>query len=232
MVEIETDVVLQQDLFVARRGLDGSVEGAAELLADAERFGRARALDACVLDRVVELAAQRAADEEVGQLQVPLSGATIADPGLVRRLIERLIDRPEAAPGLVFALPERDAVADVALARTFVARLGEFGCCFAIDDFGGAFGSVTLLRDLPVDYIGLSPSLVRGLATSDRDRAIVLAIVEAADALGTAAIAKGVDDDERLVAARGFGIPLAQGDRFDALEIAAPRLDCAPAARF
>ena len=162
-----------------------------------------------------------------------VSGAAIADGALVRRLIERLIDRPEAAPGLVFALPERDAVADVALARTFVARLGEFGCCFAIDDFGGAFGSVTLLRDLPVDYVGLSPSLVRGLATSDRDRAIVLAIVETADALGTAAIAKGVDDEERLVAARGFGIPLAQGGCFDALEIEAPpRLDCAPAARF
>ena len=185
-----------------------------------------------MLDRVVELAAQRAAEEEVGQLQVAISGAAIADGALVRRLIERLIDRPEAAPGLVFALPERDAVADVALARTFVARLGEFGCCFAIDDFGAAFGSVTLLRDLPVDYIGLSPSLVRGLATSDRDRAIVLAIVEAADALGTAAIAKGVDDEERLVAARGFGIPLAQGGCFHALELEAPRLDCAPAARF
>jgi len=231
VVEIETDVVLQQDLFVARRALDGSVVGAPELLQDAERFGRARALDACVLDRVVELAAQRAADEAVGQLRVALSGATIADGALVRRLIERLMDRPEAAPGLVFALPERDAVADIALARRFVARLGEFGCCFALDDFGGALGSVTLLRDLPVDYIGLSPSLVRGLAASDRDRAIVLAIVEAADALGTAAIAKGVDDEERLVAARGFGIPLAQGERFDAVEIEAPRLDCAPAAR-
>jgi EAL domain-containing protein (putative c-di-GMP-specific phosphodiesterase class I) len=178
------------------------------------------------------LAAQRSADEEVGQLQVALSGAAISDGALVRRLIERLMDRPEAAPGLVFALPERDAVADVALARTFVARLGEFGCCFAIDDFGGAYGSVTLLRDLPVDYIGLSPSLVRGLATSDRDRAIVLAIVEAADALGTAAIAKGVDDEDRLVAARGFGIPLAQGECFHVLELDAPRLDCAPAARF
>jgi EAL domain-containing protein (putative c-di-GMP-specific phosphodiesterase class I)/GGDEF domain-containing protein len=232
VVEIETDVVLQQDLFVARRAPDGSVVGAAELLADAERFGRARALDACVLDRVVELAAQRAAEEEVGQLQVALSGAAIADGALVRRLTERLMDRPEAAPGLVLALPERDAVADVALARAFVARLGEFGCCFAIDDFGGAYGSVTLLRDLPVDYIGLSPTLVRGLATSDRDRAIVLAIVEAADALGTAAIAKGVDDEECLVAARGFGIPLAQGECFQVLELDAPRLDCAPAARF
>jgi Amt family ammonium transporter len=230
VVEIETDVVLQQDLFVARRLPDGVVD-ATELLQDAERFGRARALDACVLDRVVELAAQRAADEEVGQLQVPISGAAIADGALVRRVIERLIDHPQAAPGLVFALPESDAVADVALARTFVARLGEFGCCFALDDFGGAFGSVTLLRDLPVDYIGLSPSLVRGLAASDRDRAIVLAIVEAADALGTAAIAKGVDDHEQLVAARGFGIPLAQGACFDALEIEPPRLDCAPAAR-
>jgi EAL domain-containing protein (putative c-di-GMP-specific phosphodiesterase class I)/GGDEF domain-containing protein len=231
VVEVETDVVLQQDLFVARRRADGSVVGADELLLDAERFGRARALDACVLDRVVELAAQRVADEEVGQLRVTLSGAAIADGALVRRLIERLIDRPEAAPALVFALAERDAVADVALARTFVARLGEFGCCFALDDFGAAFGSVTLLRDLPVDYLGLAPGLVRGLATSDRDRAIALAIVEAADALGTAAIAKGVDDEEVLVAARGFGIPLAQGGCFDASEFEAPALDCRPAAR-
>src|SRR4051794_6962556 len=231
VVEVETDVVLQQDLFVARRGIDGGVVGADELLLDAERFGRARALDACVLDRVVELAAQRVAAEEVAQLRVTLSGAAIADGALVRRLIERVIDRPEAAPALVFALAERDVVADVALARPFVARLGEFGCCFALDDFGAAFGSVTLLRDLPVDYLGLAPSLVRGLTTSDRDRAIALAVVEAADALGTATIAKGVDDEEVLVAARGFGIALAQGPCFDAVEFEAPPLDCRPAAR-
>jgi EAL domain-containing protein (putative c-di-GMP-specific phosphodiesterase class I)/GGDEF domain-containing protein len=231
VVDVETDVVLQQDLFVARRGVDGGVSSAGELLLDAERFGRARALDACVLDRVVELAAQRVAAEEVGQLRVTLSGGAIADGALVRRLIERVIDRPEAAPALVFALAERDVVADVAPARAFVARLGEFGCCFALDDFGAAFGSVTLLRDLPVDYLGLAPGLVRGLTTSDRDRAIALAIVEAADALGTAAIAKGVDDEEVLVAARGFGIPLAQGRCFDLREFEAPPLDCRPAAR-
>ena len=168
---------------------------------------------------------------ERGQLRVTLSGGAIADGALVRRLIERVIDRPQAAPALVFALAERDVVADVALARAFVARLGEFGCCFALDDFGASFGSVTLLRDLPVDYLGLAPGLVRGLSTSDRDRAIALAIVEAADALGTAAIAKGVDDEEVLVAARGFGIALAQGRCFDATECEAPPLDCRPAAR-
>jgi EAL domain-containing protein (putative c-di-GMP-specific phosphodiesterase class I)/GGDEF domain-containing protein len=228
VVEIETDAVLQRDLFVARRRADGSVVGADELLLDAERYGRARALDACVLDRVVELAAQR---EEVGRLRVALSGAAIADGALVRRLVERLIDRPQAGPALVFALAERDVVPNVALARAFVARLGEFGCCFALDDFGAAFGSVTLLRDLPVDYLGLAPGLVRGLVTSDRDRAIALAIVEAADALGTATIAKGVDDEDVLVAARGFGIPLAQGLCFDAAACEAPALDCSPAAR-
>jgi EAL domain-containing protein (putative c-di-GMP-specific phosphodiesterase class I)/GGDEF domain-containing protein len=231
VVEVDTDVVLQHAVFVGRRTACGDVAEANELLHAAERFGRGRAVDACVVDRVIDLAAHRAAEGLVGQLRLTLSGSAIADAGLVGRIVQRLVDRPDAGPMLVFAISEEHAVADVGLARAFVARLGELGCCFALDDYGESFGSFALLRDLPVDFIALAPALVRGMATSDRDRAIALAVVEAADALGTATIAKGVDDEERMIAARGFGIPLMQGRLLGGEGWTEQPLDCRAAAR-
>ena len=49
------------------------------------------------------------------------------------------------------------------------------------------------------------------LPVSDRDRAVVLALVHAAEALGAETVATGVDGEAELTAVRGFGIRLAQG---------------------
>jgi EAL domain-containing protein (putative c-di-GMP-specific phosphodiesterase class I) len=102
------------------------------------------------------------------------------------------------------------ALHDLAAVRTLAARIGEFGGRIALCDFG-RLGAFALLKALPVHQVRLDPALVRGLPDSDRDRAIVLALVHAAEALGTQTVATGVDGEAELTAVRGFGIRLAQG---------------------
>jgi EAL domain-containing protein (putative c-di-GMP-specific phosphodiesterase class I) len=89
--------------------------------------------------------------------------------------------------------------------------MGEFGGRLALDRFGQV-GAFTLLKSLPVHHVRLDASLIRGLPVSDRDRAIVLALVQAAEAMGAVPVATGVDREAELTAVRGFGIGLAQGD--------------------
>jgi EAL domain-containing protein (putative c-di-GMP-specific phosphodiesterase class I) len=95
--------------------------------------------------------------------------------------------------------------------RSLAARIGEFGGRLALDQFG-RLGAFALLKALPVHQVRLEAGLVRGLPVSDRDRAVVLALVHAAEAFGAEAVATGVDGEAELTAVRGFGIYLAQGD--------------------
>ncbi len=89
-------------------------------------------------------------------------------------------------------------------------RIQEFGTRLAVDDFG-VLGAVAVLSRLPVHQVRLHPSLVRGLPGSDADRAVVLAAVQTAEALGAVPVATGVDGPAELMAVRGFGIAFAQG---------------------
>jgi diguanylate cyclase len=108
-------------------------------------------------------------------------------------------------------VPELAALSDLAAVRSLAARIGEFGGRLALDQFG-RFGAFALLKALPVHQVRLEPGLVRGLPESDRDRAVVLALVHAAEALGAEPVATGVDGEAELTAVRGFGINLAQGE--------------------
>jgi len=72
-------------------------------------------------------------------------------------------------------------------------------------------GALALLGRLPVHHVRLHPSLVRELPRSDEARAVVLATVQAAEALGAVPVATGVAEPAELTAVRGFGIALAEG---------------------
>jgi EAL domain-containing protein (putative c-di-GMP-specific phosphodiesterase class I) len=174
-----------------------------DLLACAERFGLGRAIDR----RAVETAL---AGDGHGALVVPIGAGAATDRGFADWFLEALSGTPSTGRRLVLAVPERSAADDLAAVRALAARVGEFGVRLALDRFGG-LGALTLLNALPVHQVRLDPALVHALPTSDRDRAVMLALVHAAEALGAETVALGVDRPAELTAVRGFGIGLAQG---------------------
>ena len=58
-----------------------------------------------------------------------------------------------------------------------MAQLGEFGCRFALDDFGAGTAALRYLKQLPVEFLKLDGQLTRGLPTDAADRAIAEAVV-------------------------------------------------------
>jgi diguanylate cyclase (GGDEF)-like protein len=176
-----------------------------ELLERAERFGLGREVDR----RAVEHALAAGSDER-SLLVVPLAVGAAADRRFADWLVDALSADAATAVRIVLAVPESAALLDLAAVRSLAARAGEYGARLALDRFG-RLGAFALLKALPVHQVRLDAGLVRGLPASDRDRAIVLALVHAAEALGAEPVATGVDCDAELTAVRGFGINLAQG---------------------
>jgi EAL domain-containing protein (putative c-di-GMP-specific phosphodiesterase class I)/GGDEF domain-containing protein len=175
------------------------------LLGRAERFGLGRQIDRRAVEHALATVPQ-----EPGSLVVPLAGGAAADRGFADWLVEALSARPDLGGRIVVAVPEPAALVDLAAVRSLAARIGEFGGRLALDQFG-RLGAFALLKALPVHQVRLEPGLVHGLPVSDRDRAVVLALVHAAEAFGAEPVATGVDAEAELTAVRGFGINLAQG---------------------
>ena len=93
--------------------------------------------------------------------------------------------------------------------RLQVARLA--GAHISIDDFGTGYSSLAQLRHLPVDEIKIDRSLVRDVANSAQDAAIVRAVVELGHSLDLTVVAEGVEDESTLDALRSLGCDVAQG---------------------
>ena len=102
-----------------------------------------------------------------------LSGDSLHDADLPA-FVESELERASVDPGdLIFEVTETAAIANIAQARdSFIERL-EFGCSFALDDFGAGFGSYYYLKHLPLDYLKIDGEFVRNLPNSHTDQVLV-----------------------------------------------------------
>jgi EAL domain-containing protein (putative c-di-GMP-specific phosphodiesterase class I) len=80
---------------------------------------------------------------------------------------------------------------DLMLAQ--LARLREIGVKISIDDFGTGFSSLAYFRDLPVDEIKIDQSFVQRMLVSEKDHAIVKAVIDLAHNFSLKVVAEGVE---------------------------------------
>ena len=140
-----------------------------------------------------------------------LSGESLTDPDLPA-FVESELERASVDPGdLIFEVTETAAIANIAQARSFIERLVDIGCSFALDDFGAGFGSYYYLKHLPLDYLKIDGEFVRNLPNSHTDQVLVRSVVEIARGLGKKTIAEFVGDEETVDLLKGLGVDFAQG---------------------
>lgn len=79
-----------------------------------------------------------------------------------------------------------------------LAGLKALGVSLSIDDFGTEYSSLSRLKQLPVDRLKLDMQFVRGIESSDKDRAIAKVIISLAQSLQMKVIAEGVETAAQL----------------------------------
>ena len=85
------------------------------------------------------------------------------------------------------------------------------GIQFSIDDFGSGYANFNYLVDLDVDYLKIDGSLVKNVASSEKYRNIVKAIIELAHSIGLKTIAEFVVNDDVIAELKSLGIDYMQG---------------------
>lgn len=89
--------------------------------------------------------------------------------------------------------------------------LRQLGFRISLDDFGVGQSSLARLKELPVSYLKIDRSFIRGIPHDPGDKAIIRTILDLGRHMGLPVIAEGVETDAQFGFLRQFGCTLIQG---------------------
>jgi diguanylate cyclase (GGDEF)-like protein len=202
------------ELLLRMVGDDGSEILPMAFIPAAERYSIMPALDSWVIEETLRVCQRYLTDRRRQHclFAVNLSGASLKDPEFRRTLLERLQDNPELGPHLCFEITETAAIGNLAVVNEFIDAMREFGCSFALDDFGSGLSSFTYLKNLKVDYLKIDGAFVRDIASNPIDRAMVEAIHRIGHQMGLKTVAEYVESEQTLAVLREIGVDYVQGN--------------------
>jgi diguanylate cyclase (GGDEF)-like protein len=111
-------------------------------------------------------------------------------------------------------LTESGIMRDVDHAIAVMKRLREIGVRIALDDFGAGYSSLSHLKSLPLDVMKIDRSLVCGIADNERDRHIMMSVLQLAKATDLFVVAEGVETAEQAGVLRSLACDGLQGFHF------------------
>jgi diguanylate cyclase (GGDEF)-like protein/PAS domain S-box-containing protein len=200
------------EILLRLRARDGTLVPPMAFIPAAERYNLMGLVDRWVLRRSFECITRRLLDPTLPhRFAINLSGASLGDPefaGYVGAQLEASGIRPG---WLCFEITETAAIANLASAVQLIEPLRAMGCTFALDDFGSGMSSFGYLKHLPVDYLKIDGSFVRGVSTDRVDRAMVVSINDIGHVMGLRTIAEFVEDQATLDELGRIGVDFAQG---------------------
>jgi diguanylate cyclase (GGDEF)-like protein/PAS domain S-box-containing protein len=195
---------------------DGTLIAPDRFFPSAERYGLVPAIDRWVIRHLLlEDQGERLQAEmrrtSATHCAINLSGASLNDDRFIGFLEDTLRRTKLAGNTLCFEITETVAVNNFGRIREVMQTIKQFGCQFALDDFGSGMSSFSYLKNLPVDYIKIDGMLVRNIVEDAADFAMVEAINRVGSVLGLKTIAEFVESGAALQRLRDIGVDYAQG---------------------
>ena len=190
---------------------EGRIVPPGAFLPAAERYGLMLAIDRWVVGKSLAALAEMTDGGADVTFSINLSGQSLGAGDFLEFVIEK-INRTRVSPRrLCFEITENAAISELAHVLRFIDTLQEFGCRFALDDFGIGLSSFSYLKTLPVHYLKIDGSFVRGLATDEIDRAMVEAVHHIGHIMGLTTVAEWVESPAILEKLRDIGVDYGQG---------------------
>jgi diguanylate cyclase (GGDEF)-like protein len=140
-----------------------------------------------------------------------LSGASLVDEGLLDFIVAELERTGVPAQRICFEVAEATALSHLHRASLLAKGLKSVGCRFALDHFHSGVGAYAYLQDLPVDYVKIDGSFVKGMLSDQLDCAVVEGISRIGQALGIETIGECTESAAILARLKDLGVMHAQG---------------------
>ncbi|HHJ36016.1 MAG TPA: EAL domain-containing protein, partial [Gammaproteobacteria bacterium] len=194
---------------------DGSIIPPGAFIPAAERYGLMPEVDRWVIREVFKhMGKDDPADPIKGTdrvFAINLSGDSINDSGLLVYILELKNKYGISLTNVCFEITETVAISNLTKASIFINELKNYGCKFALDDFGSGLSSFAYLKTLPVNYLKIDGSFVRDVSRDSIDRAMVESIQQVGQVMGLRTIAEHVEDESTLGVLQDIGVNYVQG---------------------
>lgn len=177
----------------------------------AEHNGSIRELDRWVLEQTLMLIAR-----QLGEGAQPLTlGVNFSVQSVNRDTLHYLRAwherHPEVLRYLEVEVTEHQLPDQNADFRELLEAFCELGITLALDDFGTGYANLSRLPDLPFQVVKLDRTFIHDLPESEKQMAVVRAVVDLCQSLSIQVVAEGVETEAELNAVAGLGCHLIQG---------------------
>jgi diguanylate cyclase len=132
------------------------------------------------------------------QVSINIPGPYVTSSRLLSVLKEQLEKHEIDSRYIELEITETSVIHDIENAITAVGRFREMGLSVALDDFGTGLSSLSYLRKIPISTIKIDKTFVDGVPLSDKDSALLRAIITLCSSLKLKVVIEGVESQEQI----------------------------------
>jgi len=144
---------------------------------------------------VLEMAVNELVSSPDISLSVNISNVGVLDDHLLE-FAANLLAKHNVASRMIIEITETSLNEDYNKTKIFMDKLHNYGCRFALDDFGSGFTSFRQLQNLPIDIIKIDGSYVRNITNNHHSKYFVEALIKISEDLGIKTVAEFVENGE------------------------------------
>ncbi|MEL3972133.1 EAL domain-containing protein [Rossellomorea oryzaecorticis] len=132
------------------------------------------------------------------QVSINIPGPYVTSSRLLNVLNDNLMKYQLDSRFIELEITETSVIHDIDNAITAVGRFRDMGLSVALDDFGTGLSSLSYLRKIPITTIKIDKSFVDGVPLSEKDSALLRAIITLCTSLKLKVVIEGVETQEQI----------------------------------
>jgi diguanylate cyclase (GGDEF)-like protein len=213
IVDVESGYIHSFEALV-RWNLDGKSISPAEFISIAEEHGLIIELGQMVLKMSIEALATVNQRYSAISISINVSVIQFEDESFLdylKFLIAKFLVNPK---NIHLEITETAMITNLDKLTKIIMYAKKIGVMISVDDFGTGFSSISVLRNLQIDYIKIDKSYIDNICLDEKDHSIVSAVTKMAHTIGSKVIAEGVESTDQLALIAKSDIDFYQGYLF------------------
>lgn len=144
-------------------------------------------------------------------VSVNITAQDVERAGFVTFVNQMVRDQGILPSQLCLEITESGLIEDTDSVIASLSELSSAGLKLSIDDFGTGYSTLKQLQHLPVDEMKIDRSFVSGLASNDKNRAMVKSMIDMGVRMGLRVVAEGVESYREMQWLQTLGCHEVQG---------------------
>ena len=200
------------EILLRLRMKDDSIVLPSTFLPAAERYNLSVRIDRWVIEHTLRwLSRHKNELKHLHRISINLSAQSLADEAMLGFIFKEFQGNDVLAEQIEFEITETVAIANLREATVFINALSEFGCKFALDNFGSGLSSFAYLKNLKVDVLKINGAFVKDILDDPLDFEMIRSINDIGHVMGLEIVAECVESGEIADKLRDIGVDYAQG---------------------